>query len=268
MANDTQFTGIINMSGLGDMLREARERKNLTLDQAQKQTRINLTILKALEEGRCDNVLNATYVKSFLKKYAEFLGLDSNQAVNHYKKLHPETETVPVSKPQRSDMPSRNTAQAVIAVKAIVTVLAIAAVIVFIGGMVAAHFKKQAPLKTAAGVRARKLSASSDALKKSPQKNAGAKRETETLIPKNVPLKLLLKVNQAVLIKMRTDGNLLFERVLSKGTAEIFSAEKTINIYAAKGEAVELILNGKALGSPGKGILKNIEITRSGVKIK
>jgi len=155
-------------------------------------------------------------------------------------------------------MPSRNIAQAVIAVKVIVTALIAVAVIVFIGGRVVAHFKKQGSLKTAAGAKGEKLSASSKTSKKPPQKKAGAKRETETLIPKNVPLKLLLKVNQTVLIKMRTDGNLLFERVLPKGTAEMFSAENAINIYTAKGEAVELILNGDPFDSDHLNVLPHV----------
>jgi len=88
------------------------------------------------------------------------------------------------------------------------------------------------------------------------------------VVPDKVQLKLLLKVNQDVFIKMKTDGALIFERMLTKGTAEIFTADKVINIYAANGESIELVLNGKSMGSPGKGLQKNIEITRSGINLK
>ena len=268
MANDARVANVANMPALGDILSQARDKKNITIEQAQKQTRINSTILKALEEGSCDSVLNAAYVKSFLKKYAEFLGLDPEQIVNYYKRLHPETETVVADKSQPPETQSRGMSQAIVVVKVIILVLVAAAVVVFVAGQMALHFKKQGIQKTAAVSKAKKSSASSRPLKIPPQKVVSAKKSTETLIPKNVQLKLLLKVNQTVMVKMRTDGNLLFERVLSKGTAEMFLAEDIINIYVAKGECVELILNGKSLGSPGKGLLKNVEITRSGAKVK
>lgn len=268
MANDARVTNVVNMSALGDILREARERKNLTFYQAEKQTRINSTVLKALEEGKCDNVLNATYVKSFLKKYAEFLGLDPSQIVNDYKRLHPETETVTVDRAHLPEIQSRGASQVIVAIKVIIIFAVSMAVIVFVARQTVEHFKKQAAQKTVAVSKTRKQPTSSKSLKMPPQRVVGTKKGAETLIPKDVPLKLLLKVNQPVMIKMRADGNLLFERVLSKGTAEMFLAENTINIYVAKGEAVEFILNGKSLGSPGRGLLKNVEITRSGVKIK
>jgi len=269
MANDPSVNNVINMSALGDLLREARERKNLTLYQAQKQTCINSTVLKALEEGNCDSVLNPTYVKSFLKKYSEFLGLDPSHIVNEYKRLHPGTETLNTLKAQASETQSRGASQAVIVIKVIIAFLIGVSLLVFAGGKIAAYIKKHPTQKTTvAAVKAKKPPAPVKASKKSPQKSAGTKKDADMLIPKNVPLKLLLKVNQSVMVKMKTDGNLMFERVLSKGTAEMFLAENVINIYVAKGEAVELILNGKSLGSPGRGLLKNVEITRSGVKIK
>ena len=87
-------------------------------------------------------------------------------------------------------------------------------------------------------------------------------------ISKTTPLKLLISVNQTVLVKVKTDGSLLFSHVLTRGSVESFTAKDRINIYVAKGEAVELFLNGKSLGSPGRGPVKDIEITRSGLKIK
>ena len=49
------------------------------------------------------------------------------------------------------------------------------------------------------------------------------------------PLKLLISVNQTVLVKVKTDGNLLFSRVLTRGSVESFTAKDRINIYVAKG---------------------------------
>ena len=53
------------MITIGESLKKAREAKNITIAQAQKQTSIHSTVITALEEGRCDEILTPTYVKSF-----------------------------------------------------------------------------------------------------------------------------------------------------------------------------------------------------------
>lgn len=268
MADDSKFTDLLNMSALGDKLREAREKKNITLGQAQKETRIHPAVLKALEDGKCDSILNPTYVKSFLKKYADYLGIDSRQVLNEYRRLCPEPESGIVSRLPESRAASKGPSSIVPLIKFIVIVVAAVAMTTFAIGRMSPYFKKTGISKSVPVSKTKKPVAVSGSSKKVSRKEAAAKKDTEMSIPKNVQLKLLLKINKTVMVKMRTDGVLLFERVLPKGTAELFTAEKSINIYAAEGSSIELILNGKNMGSPGKGILKNIEITRTGIKIK
>src|SRR3989338_3940960 len=87
------------MANIGERLKEAREKKSLTIEQAQKQTHIHSAVLIALEEGKCDEMLTQTYVKSFLKKYSTFLGLDPKEIINAYSALHPELESRAVNVP-------------------------------------------------------------------------------------------------------------------------------------------------------------------------
>lgn len=268
MAADNKFTDVLNMSTLGDKLREVREGKNLTLSQAQKQTRIHLTILKALEDGNCDSILNPTYVKSFLKKYSEYLGLDSNQVINEYKRLHPEAESASLNKISESEGHFARVSNVISIIKLILVGVIVLALITFLFSKVIPYISKHGNSKSTSTSRSNKAPAQAKATKKSQKASTSSKKDVSINIPKNVQLKLLLKVKQDVLIKMRTDGVLLFERVLPKGTAEVFTADNVINIYAANGQYIELVLNGKPIGSLEKGPLKNIEITRAGVKLK
>ena len=268
MAADTRFTDILNMSALGDKLREAREAKNLTLGQVQKQTRIHQTVLKALEEGKCDSMLNPAYEKSFLKKYAEYLGIDSRQVLNEYKKFRPDTESRIANRLLEPAPHSKNSPGIVPFIKLITIVAVLIALVAFAGGKVASYLKGSHPSKRAVTSKPKLPLSQVKSIKKVSQASPASKAVNEIIVPKNVKLKLLLKINKNVLVKMKIDGVLLFERELTKGTAEIFTADRAINIYAANGESIELVLNGKSMGSPGKGTLKNIEITRSGIKLK
>ena len=80
----------ISAAAIGESLRRAREKKSVTVDQAQKQTHIHSTVITALEEGRCDDILTPNYVKSFLKEYSSYLGFDHQAVVSEYLSIHPE----------------------------------------------------------------------------------------------------------------------------------------------------------------------------------
>jgi len=74
---------------IGDRLREARENKDLTLEQAQEGTRIRRAFLQALEEERFDQLPADVYARGFLRNYARFLGLDPEPLLKAYRSPRP-----------------------------------------------------------------------------------------------------------------------------------------------------------------------------------
>ncbi|MCX5680158.1 MAG: DUF4115 domain-containing protein, partial [Candidatus Omnitrophica bacterium] len=87
-------------------------------------------------------------------------------------------------------------------------------------------------------------------------------------IPDNEPITLMMRVKAEVYVGVKRDGVLLFKRLLPKGTMETFTAEGKLNVSIAKARSVELALNGHPLGAIGKGAIKDLEITRKGIKVK
>jgi transcriptional regulator with XRE-family HTH domain len=69
---------------LGDVLRQRRESKGITLEQAAEDTRIREKFLAALETGDHHALPGAVYTKGFLRNYAEYLDLDSADLVALY----------------------------------------------------------------------------------------------------------------------------------------------------------------------------------------
>ena len=63
---------------LGAELRTAREARELSLDQAEQQTRIRAFYLEALEQGNYAELPSAVQGRGFLRNYARFLGLDGD----------------------------------------------------------------------------------------------------------------------------------------------------------------------------------------------
>jgi cytoskeletal protein RodZ len=65
------------MASIGETLRAARQEKKVTLEEASRFTKIKVEILDQLEADNFTSLGGPMYVKSFLKLYAAYLGLDS-----------------------------------------------------------------------------------------------------------------------------------------------------------------------------------------------
>ena len=72
------------MFEIGTSLREARLRQGIELSEAEEGTKIRNKYLRALEDERFEVLPAHTYVKGFLRSYADFLGLDGQLYVDEY----------------------------------------------------------------------------------------------------------------------------------------------------------------------------------------
>jgi cytoskeletal protein RodZ len=72
------------MFELGNSLREARSRQGLGYPQVELATKIRAKYVRALEEEQFDVLPAETYVRGFLRTYADFLGLDGQLYVDEY----------------------------------------------------------------------------------------------------------------------------------------------------------------------------------------
>ena len=72
------------MFEIGNSLREARLRRRIEFAQAEQATKIRGKYLRALEDEQFDVLPSQTYVKGFLRTYADYLGLDGQLYVDEY----------------------------------------------------------------------------------------------------------------------------------------------------------------------------------------
>jgi cytoskeleton protein RodZ len=81
------------MPEIGATLRETRMRQRIDITDMEVRTKIRAKYLRALENEEWDLLPGPTYVKSFLRTYAEALGLDAKLLVEEYKLRHDPLET-------------------------------------------------------------------------------------------------------------------------------------------------------------------------------
>lgn len=72
------------METIGRDLRQAREQLGLTLEEAERATRIRPRYLQAIEDGDLDALPSLVQARGFLSNYADFLGLDSDEILLRY----------------------------------------------------------------------------------------------------------------------------------------------------------------------------------------
>src|SRR4051794_25124687 len=73
------------MAEIGQTLREARMRRRIDMTEVETATKIRGKYLRALENEEWHLLPGPTFVKSFLRTYAEYLGLDSRLLVEEYR---------------------------------------------------------------------------------------------------------------------------------------------------------------------------------------
>jgi cytoskeleton protein RodZ len=117
------------MADIGATLREARQRQRIDISEIESETKIRAKYLRALENEEWDQLPGPTYVKSFLRTYADALGLDGRRLIEEYKLRHErlsDVELQPIRPPGVRDRrrPPRRAPRGLAVVVVVVALLA------------------------------------------------------------------------------------------------------------------------------------------------
>jgi hypothetical protein len=94
------------MTEIGATLRDARMRAKVDITDVELATKIRAKYLRALENEEWNLLPGPTFVKSFLRTYAEYLGLDARLLVEEYRGRYEapaESESSPIGPPRRPE---------------------------------------------------------------------------------------------------------------------------------------------------------------------
>lgn len=81
------------MKEIGDLLREARVKRKLSLEEINDTTKIRLDQLEAIEAGDFQKLPGEVYVKGFIMNFARAVGLDEHEVLQKYYELKRVAET-------------------------------------------------------------------------------------------------------------------------------------------------------------------------------
>ena len=89
------------MKKVGQILKEARDKSNVSLEEVERATRIRRKILLLLESSDWKKLPSPTFVRGLLKNYGEYLGLDTQSLLAFFRREYEDP------KPQKNILPER-----------------------------------------------------------------------------------------------------------------------------------------------------------------
>lgn len=265
-----------DMDNAGERLKKIRLEKGISLEEAHKKTKIHLNILKALEgEGLTD--LSPVYLRGFLKIYCRFLGVDPKDYIPDYK----ETQAKPAFSQESQKPPKTSEFFKTVKVKfnsfrpnKKIRQILVFSIVVFILAVGLFNLGKFISSKRRSNLSNDRSSAVKQVAVKSKKEQKPARAVTAAVAakPKRENLsgiKLVIRARENCWVSLKTDGKLVFHRVLEKGRFESWQAKEKIEFSLGDAGAVELEVNSQPfskLGRKGQS-LNNILITKEGLSI-
>lgn len=85
------------MKDIGIKLKEKREENGVSIEEAAEDLKLRPSQIKSIEEGKREEFDDVFYLKQFIKEYAKYLGLDSEELVDQFNEyLFDYTSKIPV----------------------------------------------------------------------------------------------------------------------------------------------------------------------------
>jgi cytoskeleton protein RodZ len=234
------------MFEIGTSLREARLRQSLDFPEIEQGTKIRGKYLRALEDEQFDVLPAQTYVKGFLRSYAEYLGLDGQLYVDEYNsRFVVGEEDHPPSRPRRSAAPSRG-----VQVQSRVVLLTLLGIAMVTALVIVAWTRGDPEKETPVG------------LGTSPTRTVASPKPTPA---KTVRLRVTATRGDCWLQVHRgsATGPILYQGTLEQGQPQVFTG-KRLWITLDRPENLSILLNGRARSLPVGGP-KTLIVTPRGI---
>jgi cytoskeletal protein RodZ len=268
---------MITSKEIGKIFSEARQEKGMSRDEASEKSRIHPNVIKDIETGVFDR-LGKTYLRSFLKKYAVFLGLNPEGIIQKYESISAQIpgREFSLSEDHEKGSPiddlkalvSDKRAQTILA--GVLSLILVVLVLVLIGKM-KDRFSSETVRVTAKA--APKKIETKPVVKETPKKAepvAEKPAEKSSFFTKSAQSKqveLTLKARGEAWIQVMNGPEKVFVGTLKKGETKTWKGEGTFTVWTGKGDMLDFYVNGRKIGVVAAGVVKNIEVSSEGIKI-
>ena len=258
------------MQDFGENLRCARESRGISLEEVSKATRISVRLLEAIERERFDQLPGGVFRSSFVRQYAQAVGLDEEQTVTEFEQLSPPPELNleehfgiepskskieipfdPASFAEKvSELYHRN--------RALVTSALSVCLALLLGTTV--YWAWPGDYGDDGGSAAARQSVGETSLASTETSNGESARDEGIHVD--------LSVVEKVWVRATADGKRVWERTLRRGDQRSVEADRSVLLLVGNAGGLTVQLNGAPMPPIGpRGQVRRVKFTSSGMQV-
>ncbi len=253
---------------LGGYLKNQRESRSVTLEEIAEATKIRKGILKAIEGDRHDLLPPRVFTQGFLKIYASYLELDESEVVRRYQEVN---EKLQVDENEEESERQKSPKSLTSLIRAVVLFTIVVLALAFWYFLSPQKEKKISVSKDSPQESVSKSVESLPVIKplmpetKDEEKVVSVEKELDAPVVgedrseveeakkvKDEQMVLRVLSSETTWIEFQLDDDEPFDVLLKSGESFRVKAHDKFNLRIGNAGGVELFLNDKALGNPGK----------------
>ncbi len=229
---------------LGELLREARVERNISLNDVEKATKIRAAYIEAIEQENFQLLPGRIYVIGFIKSYAKFLNLNDTEIIELYKSQYPEKTEVANSDNNSVEEISIPNGPS----KKLYYIIAAAAlaILVFLG--VFYQRESNPPVQPPAVVD--EQNQQEEPPRETEQEPPIVEPIPEPVLPEQVTVTVEL-VHGSCWLQVNVDGKEVFAATAANGTTHTFTGNEEVRVRFGNAGAARVIHNGNDIGIIG-----------------
>jgi cytoskeletal protein RodZ len=257
----------------GRKLREARERRGLSLRQIASATKISMLTLEALEKNDIARLPGGIFSRAFVRSYALEVGLDPEDTIQEFMGQFPQ-DSVTAGHPTTTQSEDHDAVEgdrrmATTFLRLIFLSIPVAAIVVYFGTA-----GRRAAVRHALGVQASESAASPTPAPAPQTPPAVADRDAPAVVADRTAvatearetdrLVVQLKAVQRSWVSAIVDGQRAVQRVFQPGDEQTLDVRRDIVLTAGDGGAITVTLNGaaaKPIGPSGQTATTRLNLT-------
>jgi len=281
------------MSNLGVTFKKAREAAGIPLEEIAAETRISTRFLVAIENETFQLLPGGIFNRGFIRAYAEYLGINAEQAVADYDRMSA-TTTEPIEVLRDAERETRSSDRYLYPIAAAILVILVVAYYLVTRKPaappeqvppsaaqpapepvpeatiaatttppdVAPKLEDTPPASPLAGIPSAPSPAPAQVSSPSPATTQPANRTATSPASSAAALTLDVEAKEETWIQVLADGTNLFADVLQPGATRHFSGDRLIDITIGNAAGASLKINGRDPGRLGtSGQVRQLKIT-------
>jgi cytoskeletal protein RodZ len=241
------------LTEIGNYLRQTREERLLTIEQVAEKTMIQPRHLRAIEQGKLNQLPEPIYTQGFIKRYGEMLGLDGSKLASAF----PLESTLRPINPAWKDSPAAQLRPIHLYAAYVLLIVAAVSGLSYLMNRSTSWVTGRDYIEQPAPASSPKAGESGASTQPSASPNAtsapGSTVATPA-VPSSQPVKVDVTLTAQSWLRIDIDGKTVFQGILPEGTQKTWTADSTLKVRAGNAGAVMVAYNnGQAqrMGAPG-----------------